>query len=1045
MKSHWMDTFQSPSSAYRGKPFWAWNGTLDPHELRRQVRVMHRMGLGGFFMHSRVGLNTPYLSEDWFRCVDACIDEAKQLDMEAWLYDEDRWPSGAAGGLVTRDERYRMRSLACSITTRPADLKWTKDVLAAFTARIDGAEATDVKRLARGKRPRLARGQSLLIFRVVLAPLSDWYNGYTYLDVLNPRAVAEFIEVTHEAYRKHCGKHFGGTVPGIFTDEPNHGGKFLAMQDSNIDGTVPWTGDLPKVFRKRYGYDLIARLPEVFFDVEGRSVTPARHDYHDCLTHLFVESFAKQIGDWCDRNHLLHTGHVLCEQPMTGQAMVVGSAMRFYEYMQAPGMDLLTEVRREFETAKMVSSAARQFGRTWRLTETYGCTGWDFPFASHKALGDWQAAMGINLRCQHLSWYTMAGQAKRDYPASIFFQSPWWEHYRKVEDYFARLHVALTRGAEVRDLLVLLPIESVWMTCNIGWQPGSTQRGSLDDRLVELRDTLLRQNIDFDYGDEDILARHGKVSRGKAPRLRVGRADYRAVIVPPSVTIRRSTLKLLRRFADAGGRVVFAGQIAEYVDAEPGSDAIGLARATRKAPHKGIGLIDAVDDVARRLSISDADGEELPSTLYQLREDREAMILFVCNLGQTVGPKQGDPHCDLPVRKRTLDCPVVNIRGFAGCEGQPIELDPETGEEFAVDAGKTREGWVIRTNLPPLGSRLFVIPKKPDRKKRSAHPVRKTISTRTVTPKRWDVSLSESNCLVLDRPAAKIGSGRFGKPEEVLRVDDAVRDALGVKRRGGQMKQPWTREPGPHHSSTPLALRYTFEVQDLPSGDLSLGLEEPRRYRVTLNGRTISTDAECGWWVDPSLRRLPLDPGMLREGTNELHLACDYDEEHPGLEIVYLLGHFGVKVSDCEASLTAPPTSLPIGDWTKQGLAFYGGSVTYRTTLSPKLTKKQRAVLQIPDFGGAALAVRVNGADAGVVAWPPWELDITDLLSGRRDHIEIEVLGTRRNSHGPLHLKANHPAVVGPGTFRTTGEEWQDEYNLAPAGLLKPPRLIVRQ
>ena len=31
--------------------------------------------------------------------------------MEAWLYDEDRWPSGPAGGLVTKNPSYRFRFL----------------------------------------------------------------------------------------------------------------------------------------------------------------------------------------------------------------------------------------------------------------------------------------------------------------------------------------------------------------------------------------------------------------------------------------------------------------------------------------------------------------------------------------------------------------------------------------------------------------------------------------------------------------------------------------------------------------------------------------------------------------------------------------------------------------------------------------------------------------------------------------------------------------------------------------------------------------------
>lgn len=133
--------FRAPGSQYRGKPFWAWNGKLEPEELRRQIREMHRMGLGGFFMHSRVGLATPYLSDEWFACIDACVDEAGRLGMEAWLYDEDRWPSGAAGGLATRNPKYRMRSLVMEELDAPEQLEWTDDTIAAFIARVEGNKA----------------------------------------------------------------------------------------------------------------------------------------------------------------------------------------------------------------------------------------------------------------------------------------------------------------------------------------------------------------------------------------------------------------------------------------------------------------------------------------------------------------------------------------------------------------------------------------------------------------------------------------------------------------------------------------------------------------------------------------------------------------------------------------------------------------------------------------------------------------------------------------------------------------------------------------
>ena len=202
--------FRSPGAAYRGKPFWAWNGPLEPDEIRRQIRAFKRMGLGGFFMHARVGLATAYLSDEWFECIGAAIDEADKEDMEAWLYDEDRWPSGAAGGLVTKNPEYRMRSLNMRELTDPAELTWDDATVAAFVAKTDGPAARDVKRIEHGGKPAgLAEGESILVYGVVVQDTSSWYNGYTYLDTMNPEAVREFIRVTHDAYLKRVGEHFG--------------------------------------------------------------------------------------------------------------------------------------------------------------------------------------------------------------------------------------------------------------------------------------------------------------------------------------------------------------------------------------------------------------------------------------------------------------------------------------------------------------------------------------------------------------------------------------------------------------------------------------------------------------------------------------------------------------------------------------------------------------------------------------------------------------------------------------------------------------------
>ncbi len=1048
MNESLVSDFKKPGNEFRGKPFWAWNGRLEPEELRRQIRVMRDMGLGGFFMHSRVGLATAYLSDDWFRCVDACIDEAKELGMEAWLYDEDRWPSGAAGGLVTKNPKHRMRSLAVRILKTPGDSVWDDDTIAVFTAKIEDAVARNVRPVPRGALPAPGPDEAIVRFGVELQGSSDWYNGYTYLDTLSHEAVRAFIKSTHELYKKKTGKFFGKTIPGIFTDEPNHGNILAHDNNTNHAGGLPWTGSLLKTFRKRYGYDLEPHLMELAYDVKGNGMTPARYHYHDCITYLYVDAFCRQIGEWCAKNKLLFTGHQLSEDTLASQTNMVGSCLRTYEYMQAPGMDLLTEHWRAFNTAKQVSSGARQFGAKWRLTETYGCTGWDFPFSGHKALGDWQLALGINLRCQHLSWYTMEGEAKRDYPAGIFYQSPWWQLYPKVEDYFARVHAAMTRGKEVRDLLVIHPVESMWMQVKTGWQ-NRPETQVLDLEFERLTSQLLAQHLDFDFGDEELLARHARITKASGgASLQVGKAEYKSVLVPPLKTMRRSTLEMLKKFRAAGGTVVFAGEPAAYLEAVPTRDVTEFAAACPRSGLKGTELAAALASGSRRVSIAGPDGTEIGPALYLLREDREAQYIFVCNTGEDFAADNAAGWNQQPLTvTRTLAFGDVRIRGFAGCAGAPVELNPETGTMAAADAVLLNGHWEIRTSLPALGSRIFVVPKKGEAgiPACSSLPRPRELRNEILDGESWDITLSECANLVLDRPRCRINGGDWQAADEILRIDKKVHNALGIPHRGGSMKQPWARPVPAHPKRALVELAYAFRCDAIPSGELFLALEQPRTFRrITLNGAAVSTDADCGWWTDRSLRRLPLDPTTLRKGDNELVLECDYPETHSGLEIVYLLGNFGTAVDGTNVAMTAMPLRLRLGDWVPQGLAFYSGSVAYRRTINPDVKPGERLFVEVPDYCGIAVRVLVDGKEAGIAAWAPQEVEITGLVGNAPVELQVEVVGHRRNSHGPFHLKEKWPMWTGPGEFQVNPDRWLDGYQLVPCGLNRPPRLRVQ-
>jgi len=251
----WLEKFKKPDAQYRGKPFWAWNGKLDTEELRQQVHVLKKMGLGGFFMHARVGLDTPYLSDEWFKCISACVNEAKKLGMEAWLYDEDRWPSGFAGGLVTKNKKYRQRVLMIQVfddkeklfsALQPkSDHDDTIKTIAIFIAKLDKGTAANVKYIKNLEQlPKLSPGQSYILFSESSTRKSSWYNEYTYLDTLSHDAVKAFIDTTHEEYSKRYKQLFGNVIPGIFTDEPNHASMGVTMpwDDGNNICTFPWTG-----------------------------------------------------------------------------------------------------------------------------------------------------------------------------------------------------------------------------------------------------------------------------------------------------------------------------------------------------------------------------------------------------------------------------------------------------------------------------------------------------------------------------------------------------------------------------------------------------------------------------------------------------------------------------------------------------------------------------------------------------------------------------------------------------------------------------------
>jgi hypothetical protein len=296
--------FRSPAAEYRGTPFWAWNCRLDRETLLEQIEIFKQMGFGGFHIHARAGLDTPYLGDEFMQCVKLCDQKAISEGMLCWLYDEDRFPSGFAGGIVTRDVSFRQRYLLLSTRDvekyAPSRAEFDRLVengekpagyyLASYNVELENGRLKSYRTVERGNSPKCGRKWHAY---VALAAEDPYYNNQTYLDVLNPKAVARFIEVTHERYFEAVGSEFGKFIPAIFTDEPQLSRKWtLPVATCDDDVTMPFTDDLPETYSKQYGTSLLDVLPELFWELPDGKVSVSRYRYHDHLTDRFAAAFS---------------------------------------------------------------------------------------------------------------------------------------------------------------------------------------------------------------------------------------------------------------------------------------------------------------------------------------------------------------------------------------------------------------------------------------------------------------------------------------------------------------------------------------------------------------------------------------------------------------------------------------------------------------------------------------------------------------------------------------------------------------------------------
>jgi hypothetical protein len=300
---------------------------MAPADCREMMRQFAKAGYGGAYLHARLGMLIPYMGQEYVDAISASVAEGECCGALAHLYDEDRWPSGWAGGDVPRaDPAFRVKALVqCRIGTTP-----------------DGDSRL------------IAELGDYHYYVVTMSMGHPKFNGTCYTDLTNPVAVRSFLTHAYEPLREKLGDKFGRTAPVIFSDEPA-----LTYLYSWPENGLPWSDELPERYLAVTKTQLLDVLPALFVDRDDSA--SVRIHYYRILSELFAESFMQRLSGWCRLHGIRWTGHFMYEHSLSLHFSWAANCHPSYRYFDWPGIDHLGRQIGEVVTAIGCRSAVHQF------------------------------------------------------------------------------------------------------------------------------------------------------------------------------------------------------------------------------------------------------------------------------------------------------------------------------------------------------------------------------------------------------------------------------------------------------------------------------------------------------------------------------------------------------------------------------------------------------------------------------------------------------------------------------------------------------------
>lgn len=635
--------------------FEDWVGTTD-ELIRQRVRALAATGLGGLVTNVRI---QNYLRDDasW-DILRRGVRIAHEEGLRVWIYDEEGYPSGAAGGLVLAKE--------------------------------PGVEAQGLIRTMDGK--GAVRYDVITLYESTHAT-ENFYKKRHIPNILDPVAVATFLALTHDHYARVL-EPIGEYVEAFFTDEPALITAYIP-KDREYPQTLPWHPRIPEEFRARKGYDLLPHRESLFADV-GPEDRKIRCDFYDVIADLCAETYFGGLQQWCHAHRVSSSGHLLGEETMVWQTDFDGDPFACYRKFDIPGIDMILSdpekimAKDYFMVPKIAGSATRLQGKKRLMCEISDFFG----------MMDKKPATTAQMQCTAGILYSSGVTDLCSYyplsfaPASELkpMEIPDAE-YKHYTAFVSRLNYFFTGGTIDARVAVVYPLNSLRSHFTPSHRsmyephPNADVR-FLDEKFTSLCRNLLQQQIDFDIVDERSLA--GAALEGKT--LAAGERRYSMILLPPIDTLRLASMEVISRFVDAGGSVL--------------AHALLPAHAAEGPEHDG-----TISTMVARMKAAGALGGSAAGTPpigYLVR----SRVPVHCELA----PASTNVLCALITRNDGPACYLVNVSsdayegtGTFRLPGKAFLVDPSTGEEHPLQQERTGDARLqVALKFRPFASGFVV-------------------------------------------------------------------------------------------------------------------------------------------------------------------------------------------------------------------------------------------------------------------------------------------------------------------------------------------------